>query len=254
MSASSPSECRLVTIPISHFCEKARWALDRAGIPFRESAHLQVAHIVAARLARGGRTVPVLVTPGGVLRDSSDILAYADAHAPAERRLYPGDPVARTEVRALEDGWDERLGPAGRLWMYHSLRGRRDVVMAYGATGVPTWERRALPLAYPLMSVIIDRYLGVNDDTAASSLSEVRATFDDIADRLADGRPYLVGDAFTAADLTFAALAAPIVLPSEYGVPLPRPDELPPPMAAVVRELREHPAGAFALRMFREER
>jgi hypothetical protein len=23
---------RLVTIPISHFCEKARWALDRAGV------------------------------------------------------------------------------------------------------------------------------------------------------------------------------------------------------------------------------
>jgi hypothetical protein len=23
---------RLLTIPISHFCEKARWALDRAGL------------------------------------------------------------------------------------------------------------------------------------------------------------------------------------------------------------------------------
>ncbi|MEA2123856.1 MAG: glutathione S-transferase, partial [Solirubrobacteraceae bacterium] len=63
-----------------------------------------------------------------------------------------------------------------------------------------------------------------------------------------------VGDRFTAADLTFAALAAPIVLPPEYGVPLPRLDELPAPMAAVVRELREHPAGKFALEMFRTER
>ena len=25
---------KLVTIPISHFCEKARWALDRAGVRY----------------------------------------------------------------------------------------------------------------------------------------------------------------------------------------------------------------------------
>jgi glutathione S-transferase len=38
------------------------------------------------------------------------------------------------------------------------------------------------------------------------------------------------------------------------GVPLPQPDDLPAPMAAKVRELRAHPAGDFALRMFRHER
>ncbi len=38
------------------------------------------------------------------------------------------------------------------------------------------------------------------------------------------GRPsYLVGEEFTAADLTFAALAAPAVLPPTYGSPLPTP-------------------------------
>ena len=43
-------------------------------------------------------------------------------------------------------------------------------------------------------------------------------------------------------------------MPPEYGVPLPQPEELPAAMAATVRELRAHPAGAHALRMFREER
>ena len=28
--------CQLVTIPFSHYCEKARWALDLAQIPYRE--------------------------------------------------------------------------------------------------------------------------------------------------------------------------------------------------------------------------
>jgi glutathione S-transferase len=82
----------------------------------------------------------------------------------------------------------------------------------------------------------------------------VRASFDRVAERLADGRPYLCGERFTAADLTFSALAASVLMPPEYGVPLPQPDELPPAMAAKVRELRAHPAGAHALKMFREER
>lgn len=72
--------------------------------------------------------------------------------------------------------------------------------------------------------------------------------------RLEDGRRYLCGDAFTAADLAFAALAAPVIVPPEYGTPLPAPDELPAEMAAGVRAFRAHPAGEFASRLFREER
>ena len=82
----------------------------------------------------------------------------------------------------------------------------------------------------------------------------IRTTFDEVADRLSDGRPYLCGEHFTAADLTFAALAGPIVLPPEYTVPLPQPPELPPSMATTVEELRAHPAGVHALAMFRRMR
>src|SRR5918996_28350 len=61
---------RLLTIPISHFCEKARWALDRAGLDYVEERHVQGVHRVVARRAGGGATVPVLVTAHGVLPDS----------------------------------------------------------------------------------------------------------------------------------------------------------------------------------------
>jgi glutathione S-transferase len=253
MSSAAPP-CVLITIPISHFCEKARWALERAGVRYREQAHVQLIHVLAARRAGGGRTVPVLVGPDRVLSDSSDILAEADTHTAPGERLFPQDPTVAAEVRELERDFDSGLGPEGRRWMYNGLRGRRDLAIAYGLTGVPAWERWAMPLGYPLVARVIDRHLDVTPESAARSEMEVRGVFDSVAERLGDGRPYLCGERFTAADLTFAALAAPMLMPPEYGVPLPQPDELPPATAAVVRELRAHPAGRHALAMFRQHR
>lgn len=47
---------------------------------------------------------------------------------------------------------------------------------------------------------------------------QVRALFAELGERLQGGRRrYLVGDAFTAADLTFASLAALVLLPEQYG-------------------------------------
>jgi glutathione S-transferase len=246
--------CVLITIPISHFCEKARWALDRAGVPYEERAHVQLIHRFAVRRAGGGTTAPVLVCGELVLPESEEILAWADVRMEAERRLYPKDASAAEEIRALERDFDQRLGPQGRLWMYHQLHDRRDLAVKYGCTGVPGWERRLLPIAYPAVIRAIDRYLGISPQSAVRAEADVRDTFDAVAERLADGRPYLCGERFSAADLTFAALAAAVLMPSGYGVPLPQPDELPAGTAETVRELRAHPAGAHALAMYERQR
>ncbi len=246
----------LVTIPISHYCEKARWALDRARVSYRESAHVQAIHRAATLRARGGLTAPVFVVrPGGeVLADSSDILAWVNKREPPERRLYPADPTQAAEVRGLEADFDARLGPHSRRWLYQQLRERRDLALGYGCAGVPGWERFALRWAYPAIFRIVAWVLDVKPATSVTAEAEVRAVFDAVAQRLSDGRSYLCGEQFTAADLTFSALAAPVLMPEAYGVPLPRPEELPPYAASVVRELRTHPAGVHALKMFDSER
>ena len=245
---------RLITIPISHFCEKARWALERAGLPYEERAHLQGIHRIAVRRAGGGLTAPVLVHGDEVLDDSSDILEMASAEGPPELRLYPEDAAEAAEVRALEDDFDERLGPEARRYMYFQLGESRDLALAYGTKGVPAWERRSFPVTYRPITAVVNRVLEVDAETAAESEAAVDATFEEVGERLADGRPYLCGDRFSAADLTFAALSAAVLVPPEYGVPLPQPEELPEPMASKARALRETPAGAHALRMYREER
>src|SRR3982751_221871 len=106
----------LITIPVSHYCEKARWALDRAGIVYDEKRYLPAVHRFAT-LRRRNLTAPVLIcAETGMVGESSDIIAYADARG---ARVECGD----AEARALADDYDERLGPAARLGGYHSLRG-----------------------------------------------------------------------------------------------------------------------------------
>ena len=74
-------DLRLITIPISHFCEKARWALELADMPYREERHLQGIHWAHVWRAGRGWTAPVLVTPKGPLRESAQIVRFADARA-----------------------------------------------------------------------------------------------------------------------------------------------------------------------------
>jgi glutathione S-transferase len=244
----------VITIPISHYCERARWALDRAGVAYEERAHVQAIHRYATLRAGGGLTAPVLVCADGVLADSAEILAWAAVRTPPDRTLYPERPEPAARVRRLESEFATRLGPHARRWMYQHLRLRRDIALRYGCAGIPAWERASLRVAYPLMMGIVTKVLDVTPAGAMQSELEVRAVFDAVAERLSDGRPFLFGERFTAADLTFAAMAAPMLMPRGYGVPLPAPEELPCDMTLVVEELRAHPAGAHALQMFATQR
>ena len=58
---------------------------------------------------------------------------------------------------------------------------------------------------------------------------------------------------FAAADLTFAALAGPMVFPPEHPVRSPD-DAIPGPMQELRDRLRDTVAGAFAMRMYRDHR
>jgi len=249
-----PDHRVLVTIPISHFCEKARWALERAGLDYEEQRHIQIVHQVAVRRAGGGKTAPVLAAPEGVYPDSRSILRYADERLPASARLYPTDRVERKEVLALEDRFDAIIGVEGRRWLYHEVFKDTKRLAPYNLTGVPGWERRAFPFVLAPAKVYINRYLDIDDATAARALERVDEELDHVGELISDGRRYLVGDRFSAADLAFAALCAPLIVPVEYGTPLPQPDVMPAAMADRVRGWREHPAGRFATRLFAEQR
>jgi glutathione S-transferase len=245
---------RLITIPISHYCEKARWALERAGIPYREERHVQGIHQRVARRAGGGKTVPVLVTPDQVLTESRDILVWVDERLPAEHRLFPAEPEPREEVESLCRRFDDELGPKGRRLMYSEMLPQRKLMLRYNNQGVPRWENRVLRMAWPLIVRFARRELEIHPGIEVEDEAAVWREFDFVAGLLSDGRPYLCGDRFSAADLTFAALSASVVVPRVYGVPLPQPEVLPPETAEFIERVRAHRSGRFALELFAKHR
>jgi glutathione S-transferase len=96
--------------------------------------------------------------------------------------------------------------------------------------------------------------MNITEESAERSLEYIRTAFASVGELLADGRSFLVGDLFSAADLTFAALAAPVLLPKNYGSRLPKLDDVPTDLLATIDEFRASKAGSFALRIYRDHR
>jgi glutathione S-transferase len=243
----------LITVPFSHYCEKARWALDWCRVPYREQKCLPGIHLRHTKRA-GGRTVPVLLRDGAApLTDSTDILKWADAQAPAERKLFPADAAARAESERLEDDFDVRLGPVTRLWAYaHGLR-NRPLLRAMVAPSFPSWlDRAALKVAMPFVGRVIERQYGATMENGRRAEATIVAVFDEVSARL-EKSPYLDGAHFGAADLTFAALGGPLVLPKEHPS-LASDVEPTPEMRAFIDRLKATPAGQHATKLYREHR
>jgi len=248
------SEYRLITIPPSHYCEKARWALEKAGIPYREEGHPPLLHRLAVKLAKGERSTPVLVAGKVVLPDSTDILQFIDVEHAEGWRPYPTDSQLRVEAEELEEIFDTHLGPHTRRIAYYHLLQHDELFLASVLAGVGGFESALFKLSSPVVKKLMRVGMRIDDEGVERSIGYVKNVFKTVGELLADGRSYLVGKKFGAADLSFAALAAPVLLPRSYGSPLPSLDEVPADLLAQIEGFRSTPAGEFALRIYRDHR
>jgi glutathione S-transferase len=157
----------------------------------------------------------------------------------------------------VESDWilfNNTLAFATASFAYYYLLPHRDRMILPLTEGVPAIERKAVERAYPIFSGLLRLLLRLSLNKARQALAQIRTTFDSVDARLADGRKFLVSNRLTLSDLAFSVAAAPVVLPAGYGGPMPSFDEMPSEVQVVVTEMRSHPAGAFALRIYEEQR
>ena len=251
MRSAATDRARFVTIRLSHYCEKARWALDRAAVPYDEEPHVPLLSRFAARRTTGG-TVPVLIHGDLRLTESSDILRHADSMRPG--MLYPLDAQLCKEVEAWETRFDRDLGTHVRRWAYGYLLPEKALLRDLWSRGAPKREAMWMPLVLPIARGLLRRAYKVTPAGADRSSERIREVFAAVDERLKDGRRFLAGDQFSAADLTFAALAAPLLFAPECRAAMPDLDQVPAAMRNDVNALRATGAGQFALRLYATER
>ena len=233
----------------SHYNEKARWALDWKGIAHTRHTLLPGWHIPRVLWMTGQKSVPVLVIDGQAVADSTRIIEKLETLRP-DPPLYPADPADRRRALELEELCDEQLGPHVRRAVFFEILDQTDLLVEMFAADEGALTRGVYRALFPMTRVAMRVDMGINADSAARSRDKVEKALDQLDVALGTSE-YLVGDRFSVADLTMAALLSPLVWPAEYSYPMP---EFPAAAAGWRATLAGRPSFRAAAEMYRRHR
>jgi glutathione S-transferase len=239
---------QLYQFPISHYCEKARFALAYKGLIYETVNLMPGLHSRTTTKFGQGSSVPVLKHGDLAIQGSAAIINYLDEIVPA-RLLTPTDPQLRDEALDWERWLDAEVGPHVRRYCYHCLLDHRDIITGFFCTDGPWWGPLFMFFSYKGMAGKMREFMDINEDSAAASLAAMRAALVRLNGEYAN-RDFLVGDSFSRADLAAAALFGPMLRPAQYG--LVWPEVIPEPLASISEEMA--PSLEWARRMYRDYR
>jgi glutathione S-transferase len=233
----------------SHFNEKGRWALDYKGVPHRRRSLVPGRHSIKSRRIGATGTTPVLQIDGETIGDTTKIIARLEQLAP-EPPLYPDLEADRRTALELEEHFDEELGPQIRSALFASLISDRRATVAVTTQGMPARERVLGTALWPLLKTGIRRALPADAEAGRRGRDATVAALDRIEAELSGD--YLVGDRFSVADLTAAALLFPLIAPPQFAYELP--DRWPDDWEEFRRWLADRRAYRWAEEMFDRHR
>jgi glutathione S-transferase len=234
----------------SNYNEKARWALDHKGIRHRRRS-IMPGSPFGLWMSRGDRTLPVVDLDGRRVMDSTAIISALEDRQP-EPALYPSDPDERLRALELEDFFDENAGHDMRRVGFWEMRHNLGYALPFMTTDQPrvraTAGRVGLRASFPFVWRYMSARYKFNEAAVERSRGTIVAALDRIETERAGG-DYLVGDGFTVADLTAAALLYPLVWPPQFQYELPEPPEW-----EFLKTHKDHPALDWILGIWRLHR
>jgi glutathione S-transferase len=236
---------------ISHYNEKVRWALDYKRIPHLRRSLLPGLHTRKAKALTGDcTTTPVLTLDGRSIGDSTRIIAALEDRWPLPP-LYPEDEAELRRALELEELFDEELGPHIRRAAYYELIDHPDKLVPLMADGQPWLVRMLVRGMFPMLRAGMRQRLDITRDAAEASREKTVAAIHRLEDEIGPSG-YLVGDSFTVADLTAAALLYPVARPPEFPYAL----VADPPASALefLDPLVKRPGGQWVAEMYRRHR
>ena len=188
---------------ISHYCEKAAWGLDAAGVPYRLKCWAPGVHVILARSKAPQTTVPIMTVGHEVIQGSGRILDWT--------KLPGGD-------EKVEGRMDEFVAPAVRRMAYcATLETDPLLVRRWVLDGVPAWQKYLGLGMWPVSRQIMIKKYDATAKAFSSVVDEVDRELDWI-DKLVSGRKYLRGDRLGRADITVAGLLSGLASPPEHPI------------------------------------
>jgi len=203
---------KLIVFGASHFCEKARWALDWHGIDYQDVGWPPGLHqILAKRCGAKGTTLPILLDNETTIQGSGAIIDWADQRAQERGRELTVSGALKIEERA-----DDSIGVhVRRLYYAEVLPKNSDLAKPGLFRNVSRTHRLIGNMMWPVTQRVMMKVYDITPEAASESRAKLEAELDWLDSKLADDRSYLVGDRFSRADLTVSSLLAPIACPEE---------------------------------------
>ena len=235
---------------ISHFNEKARWALDYKGIEHVRHSLVPGPHKVRVKKLSGQDQVPVLRIDDAVVAGSNAIIDCVERRNP-EPALYPRDAATRERALAIQSKFDAEVGPAIRLAMFHDLLADPGYFARMLTFDQSLPVRVGYRAIFPLVASFMGREMKITAENAARARDVTRDGFDFVM-REGAATGYLAGDRFSVADLAAASLLGPAVEiePSPFGYPQPPS----PSLRQWWARWREHPGTRWVRGIFEKHR
>lgn len=238
----------LYQFPLSHYCEKVRWALDYKGLPYRTRNLLPGMHVKTIRGLAAASTVPVLEHDGVYIQGSAAAITHLDQHFPA-KGLTPADAQPAQAAADWERYLDEEVGIHVRRYLYHTLLQHPKLVVGLLSAGSSFWAGPLMRLTFPMLERRMRRHMRIDAESAAASRQIIERALQRITESVSE-QGYLVGGSFSRADLAAAALLAPMFMPPEYG--LTWPPALPEPLRSEIAEME--PTLTWARQIYAQHR
>lgn len=204
---------QLYDFAFSHYCEKARWALDFKGIAYTPHHLLPGFHMSVTRKIAPRSCVPILVAESTVVQDSTEIINFLEQTAP-DPPLTPANPDQAREAIEWEEYLDEEIGVTLRRWFYFHTLQDRGRAMSFLCQGASRPRRVLFGLAFAPIRRAMIGMMDIHPEPAKEAEGRFLAALEKLDNALAH-RAFLVGDRFSRADLTACALLRPLCRPGE---------------------------------------
>jgi len=245
-------DLELFQFRFSHYNEKVRWALDFKGLRHTRTDLLPGPHAVILKKLTGQHQTPVLRMNNQYVHDSAWIIERLELLFKDAPSLLPSDAALRDRSRELARHFDLVLGPNVRICAFVAMLDEPDYIARLFSTGKPWLTRTAYRAVMPLMKGRIRKSNGITGKAAIAEAERLVAANMESIVKLTFKNRYLAGDSFSVADLTAAALIAPLVDPPHPDMKIPEP--MPARLAEINDKWRRHPAGRWALEMYERHR